>query len=61
MERIRDVHAHNDEALRSGGVVIACGMARFEDDDCLAAVFERADRRMYADKVDLKSRQPALD
>lgn len=61
MERIRDVHAHNDEALRSGGVVIACGMARFEDDDCVAAVFERADRRMYADKVDLKSRQPALD
>ena len=55
-ERLWDVIVHNDEALQSGGVVIACGMARFKGDDCVAAVFDRADRRMYEDKGILKSK-----
>ncbi len=54
-ERLWDVSVHNEEALRSGGVVIACGMAKFENDDCVAAVFDRADRHMYHDKETLKS------
>ena len=54
-ERLLDVSAHNEEALRNGDVVIACGMARFKDDDCVAAVFDRADRRMYEDKDRLKA------
>ena len=54
-ERLWDVRVYNEGALRSGGVVIACGMARFEDDDCVASVFDRADRRMYENKGALKS------
>ncbi|MBR3224148.1 MAG: GGDEF domain-containing protein [Atopobiaceae bacterium] len=54
-ERLWDVSVHNEEALHTGDVVIACGMARFADDDCVAAVFERADRLMYEDKSKLKS------
>ncbi len=54
-ERLWDVRVYNDEALRTGGVVIACGMARFKDGDCVATVFDRADRRMYENKDALKS------
>ncbi len=53
-ERLWDVSVHNEEALKVGGVVIACGMARFEDDSNVSAVFERADKRMYKDKKSLK-------
>lgn len=45
---------HNTEALRSGGIVIACGMARFEGDGCVATVFERAGQSMYENKALLK-------
>ena len=48
------ISAHNQEALRSGGVVVACGTARFDGDDSVAAVFERADRMMYESKSLLK-------
>ena len=48
------ISAHNQEALRSGGVVVACGMSRFDGDDSVAAVFERADRMMYENKSLLK-------
>ena len=54
-ERLWDVSVHNEEAMRSGDVVIACGMAEYQDDDCVAAVFERADRQMYEDKNNLKT------
>ena len=43
------------EAAGRGGIVIACGMARYEDDNCVAAVFERADHEMYENKSLLKS------
>lgn len=45
----------NTEALRNGGIVIACGMARFENDSCVADVYERADQIMYENKSFLKS------
>ena len=48
------ISAHNQKALRSGGVVVACGMSRFDGDDSVAAVFERADRMMYENKSLLK-------
>ena len=54
-ERLEMMRDRNKEALRSGGAVIACGMAKFEDDTCVATVFERADRNMYKDKNRLKS------
>ena len=49
------ISANNQEALRSGGVVVACGMSRFDGDDSVAAVFERADRMMYENKSLLKA------
>ena len=57
-ERLWDVSVHNDDAQKGGGVVIACGMTRFrvEEDDCVAKVFDRADRRMYEDKSALKGK-----
>lgn len=51
---------HNAEAVRSGGIVIACGMARFEEDDCVAAVFERADQSMYENKALLKAAKKSV-
>ena len=42
------------EALRTGGIVIACGMAKYENDVSVAPVFERADQKMYENKSDLK-------
>ena len=54
-ERIASMQQYNEQALNSGGIVIACGMARFQDDKSMDAVFERADRLMYANKKSLKS------
>ena len=52
---LEQMSAYNAEAFRDGGIVIACGMARFEDDDRVASVFERADRSMYENKTALKA------
>ena len=54
-ELCRTVDRHNAEASRTGGIVIACGMARYENDGSVAPVFERADQRMYENKSALKS------
>ena len=54
-ELVGKVNDHNAEAIRSGGIVIACGMAKYDNDACLAAVFERADQNMYENKNTLKS------
>ena len=54
-ELIEQVARHNEEASRTGGIVIACGMSKFDNDACVAKVFERADRNMYENKKALKS------
>ena len=54
-KRLRSMRKHNEEALQSGGIVIACGMSKFDNDTCAAAVFERADHAMYENKAQLKS------
>jgi len=54
---INSVMAHNDEAARTGGIVIACGMAKYEGDASVAPVFERADQRMYENKNRLKRKK----
>ena len=53
--------AFNREAMRSGGIVIACGTARFEEgtDTNVASVFERADHAMYENKARLKGTDPS--
>lgn len=47
---------HNTEAMQNGGAVIACGMAKYEDDPSASYVFERADINMYDNKRMLKER-----
>lgn len=57
-EKLIDIIArHNEDALYNGGVVIACGMAKYDQEDCVAAVFEIADKRMYENKKFLKNRK----
>ena len=45
---------HNSEASRTGGITIAYGMAKYETDVDVAAVFERADNSMYENKSKMK-------
>ena len=54
-ELVAKVQTHNLEAVHSGGIVIACGMARYQGEERVAQVFERADQTMYANKSELKS------
>ncbi|WP_036609953.1 EAL domain-containing protein [Oribacterium sp. P6A1] len=56
------IAAHNEEALFNDGIVIACGMSRFKNDKdfCVADVFNRADRRMYKNKNELKNSNDTL-
>ena len=53
-ELINSIAKHNEDAKRNGGPVMACGMAKYSDDESSATVFERADHAMYADKARLK-------
>ena len=54
---IAQVNDHNMEAIHGGGIVIACGMAKRENDTSVAAVFERADQNMYGNKSALKAKK----
>ena len=54
-ELIGKVSDHNTRASDTGGIVIACGMSKFGNDECMAAVFERADHNMYENKNALKA------
>jgi len=54
---IEQVAEHNRQAAADGSFRIACGMARFANDACVGAVFERADHKMYENKAYLKSEQ----
>ena len=53
-ELMKKMCAQNAKAVRDGGIVIACGMAKYENDSCVATVFERADQNMYENKNSLK-------
>ena len=56
--RLKEMDDHNTKALQTGGLVIACGMAKFENDTCAGAVFQRADQNMYENKNKLKLSSP---
>ena len=49
--------AQVEENKRSGGAVIAVGIADYlpESDKCVLEVFKRADKEMYTDKRRLKN------
>ena len=53
-ELVQVIRDHNKEAVASGGVVIACGTAKYSKGDAVADVYKRADDAMYANKVELK-------
>ena len=54
-EELVDIIAkHNEKALLNGGVIIACGMAKYDKEGCMAEVFEAADKKMYENKKNLK-------
>ena len=54
-ELLAEISRHNENALQTDGIVIAYGMAKYENDSCVAAVFERADQRMYDSKKELRT------
>ena len=56
-ELIEQMNAHNEEATENGGIVIALGMARYEKDEKVIPVYERADERMYKNKSVLKAKK----
>ena len=58
-ELIGRINDHNTEAQLSGGIVIACGMSKWQNDENVAAVYERADKLMYENKNSLKQRNRA--
>ena len=54
---IEQMNAHNEDALENGGIVIALGVSRYDHDDKVAAVYERADQIMYENKKYLKEKK----
>lgn len=54
-ELLDKVTVHNAAAIADNGIVIACGMAKYEGDPYVAPVFERADENMYDNKNSLKN------
>ena len=56
-ELVGVIARHNEDALINGGPVIACGMARHNNEESVAAVFEVADKRMYENKKSLKEQK----
>ena len=56
-ELLDKVNEHNEKALNDGGTVVACGMAKYNNDANVAAVCERADKKMYENKKKLKEKK----
>ena len=56
-ELVEQMNSHNEEAIENGGIVIALGMAKYDQEDKVAPVYERADRTMYENKSNLKARK----
>lgn len=50
-----ELYSHNEETMKNGGIVIARGMSEYEDDKCVAEVYDRADHNMYDNKISLKA------
>ena len=54
-ELVGKINDHNAKTSLTGGLMIACGMAKFDNDACVADVLARADRFMYENKKRLKA------
>lgn len=53
------MNERNEENRKAGGIVIACGMAKRENESIMEDVFNKADHLMYENKRDLKERGAA--
>ena len=51
---VKEVAEINLKNKQNGGVVVACGMAKYSNERSVAEVFERADNAMYENKHKLK-------
>ena len=56
-ELIEQMNTHNEDAVENGGIVIALGLSRYEHDEKVAPVYERADQLMYENKKMLKEKK----
>ena len=56
---VAEIGRHNSKSAAEGGVVVACGMAKYSGERNVGAVFERADNEMYKNKRMLKNVSPA--
>ena len=56
-ELVEMMNKHNNDAVENGGIVIALGMARYNHEDKVAPVYERADQTMYGNKSNLKAKK----
>ncbi|MBO4217601.1 MAG: diguanylate cyclase [Clostridia bacterium] len=52
---ISEIGKLNLKNAKEGGVVVACGVAKYRGEKNVAAVFEKADKEMYANKRMLKN------
>ena len=53
------LNERNEENRKAGGIVIACGMAKHENESIMEDVFIKADQLMYENKRELKERGAA--
>ena len=54
---IGQMNTHNEDAVENGGIIIALGVSRYEHDEKVAPVYERADQLMYENKKILKEKK----
>ncbi len=54
---VEQMNDHNEDAIENGGIVVALGMSRFDHDEKVAPVYERADSIMYENKKNLKEKK----
>ena len=54
---IGQMNTHNEESIGNGGIVIALGVSRYDHDEKVAPVYERADQLMYENKKMLKEKK----
>ena len=56
-ELVNSVYESNKAAASSNVIIIACGMEKFSNEECVAVVFEKADKRMMENKIALKQKK----
>lgn len=53
-ELVKSIADYNKDAITNDEIVIACGMAKYDNEEDVATVFKKADQKMYENKKYLK-------